>query len=391
MIPNTGIMEKLRIGVIGFGNMGRHHVDYLSKNQVEGTQITAVADTSPAALASVLEQYPHLHCYPTAEAMFASGDVDAVIVATPHYSHPPQAIAALNANIHVLIEKPAGAYTQQVLEMNEVARHSDRVFGIMFQQRTIRAHQKMRELVQSGELGEIKRTHYVITDWFRTQAYYNSGGWRATWAGEGGGVLLNQCPHNLDLWQWICGMPVRVRAFCGFGKYHDIEVEDDVTAYVQYANGSTGVFVTSTGESPGTKSFEIVGDRGKLVLENDKLTFWRTAESVTKFLQENPNSFDSPELWTCDIPVHGGGDHIEITRNWVGAIANGTKLLAPGIEGINGLEIANAMLLSAWTDQWVDLPLDAAQYHEHLKQRVANSTVVKQEVEHKMSDLAKSF
>ena len=220
----------------------------------------------------------------TKRAFFNESGIDAVIIATPHYSHPDLAKKALEKGIHVLIEKPAGVFTKNVLEMNEAAKASGKVFGIMYNQRANPLYQKIRDLIQSGQLGEIKRTNWIITDSYRSQSYYDSSKWRATWKGEGGGVLLNQALHQLDLWQWTTGlMPKKVRALSGLGKYHEIEVEDDVTAYVEYENGATGVFITSTGEAPGTNRFEIVGDLGKLVLENEELTFYRLTQSEREF------------------------------------------------------------------------------------------------------------
>src|SRR5690606_34449403 len=232
----------------------------------------------------------------------------------------------------VLVEKPAGVYTKQVRQMNEAAAKSGKVFSIMYNQRTNPLYVKLRELISSGELGEIRRTNWIITNWYRSQAYYNSGGWRATWAGEGGGVLINQDPHQLDLWQWTIGMmPTRVRAFCHFGKYRNIEVEDDVTAYVEYENGATGVFVTTTGEAPGTNRFEISGDRGKMVIEDGKMTFWRLRVGESEFNASNTSSFAQPECWKCEIPVNGEGPgHMGITQNFVDAILKGTPLIAPG-------------------------------------------------------------
>ena len=183
--------------------------------------------------------------------MFESKSVDGVMIATHTMTIRLWLSKPLTTGCMYWIEKPAGVYTRQVKEMNEVAKKSGKVFGIMYNQRTNPIYQKLRDLVKSGELGDIKRIIWIITDWYRSQSYYDSGGWRATWAGEGGGVLINQCPHNLDLWQWICGMPARIRAFCSYGKYHDIEFEDDVTAYMEYENGATGVFITTTGEAPG--------------------------------------------------------------------------------------------------------------------------------------------
>ncbi len=382
----------VNIGIIGIGNMGRGHAGYLSAGEVPDATLTAVCDNSPEALAWAEGRWGDaIARFESAEAMFTSGKVDAVIIAAPHYFHPPLAIEALRHGLHALVEKPAGVYTKQVREMNKAAAKSDKVLGIMFNQRTRGIHQKMRRLVSDGELGELKRTNYVITDWFRSQTYYDSGGWRATWAGEGGGVLVNQSPHNLDLWQWICGMPTRVRAFCGFGRYHDIEVEDDVTAFVEYENGATGVFITTTGEAPGTQSFEVVGDRGKLLLANGQLTFWRTVEPVSKFLRETSEAFAQPEVWKCEIPGGAGGEeHKGITKNWVRAIMDGTPLIAEGREGIHGVELANAMLLSAWTDDWVTLPIDEDLFYAKLQEKVAASTVSK-EAKEKTFDLAGTY
>jgi len=373
-------MDTVRVGIIGLGGMGSNHAGYLSRGEIPGARLAAVCDVEPARLQNVSEKYGEdVQAFDSADALFEAKCIDAVIVATPHYFHPPLVTQALERGYHAMSEKPAGVYTKQVRQMNEVAAKSDRVFGVMFNQRTRGDHQKLKELVESGELGEIKRTIYIINDWFRAQSYYDSGGWRATWAGEGGGVLANQCPHNLDLWQWICGMPERIRAFCHFGKYHDIEVEDDVTAYAEYANGATGVFITSTGEAPGTNRLEISADNGKVVLEGGKITFWRTRVPSSQFLKEWPNGFGSPEVWKCEVPFRGGGEeHRGITKNWVQAIRQGTPLLASGDEGVRGVELANAMMLSTWTDDWVDIPVDEERFYEELQKRIAQSEVKKE-------------
>ena len=374
-------MEVVRIGIIGLGNMGNFHIEYLVGNEIPGAELKAVCDVDPDQLARAKSLAGDgVGTFADADELLASTAIDAVIIATPHYDHPPLAIKAFARGLHVLCEKPAGVYTRQVREMNAAAEKSGLVFGLMFNQRTLGEHQKLKELVASGELGELRRTNYIITNWFRAQSYYDSGGWRATWSGEGGGVLANQCPHNLDLWQWICGMPVRIRAFCGFGKYHDIEVEDDVTAYAEYENGATGVFITTTGESPGTNRMEITGDNGKVVMEEGRITFWRNRTPADVFNREWKGGFGSPETWKCEIPFRAGGEeHRGITRDWVRAILEGTPLIAPGVEGIRGVELANAMLLSAWQDDWVDIPVDEALYYEKLQERVRSSTVRKKD------------
>lgn len=374
-------MKKVRFGIIGVGNMGRAHARSLL-NEVKGAELTAVCDISPERLEWAAEQLPEqVQRFSSSEELFESGCIDAVIISTPHYDHPPIAIQALKHGYHVLIEKPAGVYTKAVQEMNDAAAQSDRIFGIMYNQRTNPLYQKLRELISSGELGEIRRTNWIITNWYRSQSYYNSGGWRATWAGEGGGVLLNQDPHQLDLWQWTTGMmPKRVRAFCHFGKYRNIEVEDDVTAYVEYENGATGLFITTTGEAPGTNRFEITGDNGKIVVEDGKLTFWRLRTPEPEFNAAYTGGFGQPECWKCEIPVEKGDgeQHIGILRNFTRAVLEGEPLLAPGEEGIHGLTLSNAMYLSAWTDNWVDLPMDADLFYKQLMDKVQNSTFRKE-------------
>ena len=358
--------------------MGSGHAKYLIEGQVSGAVLTAISDVSPERLAAAKAQWGEgIRGFESASDMFRSGLIDGVLLCTPHYDHPRQAIEALGCGLHVLVEKPAGVYTKQVREMNEAAARSGKVFGIMYNQRTNPLYAKLKDLIASGELGEIRRTNWIITNWYRPQAYYDSGGWRATWAGEGGGVLINQDPHQLDLWQWTTGLkPARMRAFCGFGKHRDIEVENDVTAYVEYENGATGVFVTSTFECPGTNRYEISADRGKIVIENDNMTFWRLRQPESEFNRTNKESFAQPEVWKFDVPIApGGSQHKEITQNWTDAILKGTPLLAPGEEGIHGLTLSNAMLLSAWTDDWVEFPIDEELFYEKLQERIAASAV----------------
>lgn len=389
-------MSNVRVGIIGVGGMGRHHAKYLAAGEVEGAELAAICDIEPDALKATKQVCrDDVKTFETAEALFEAKCVDAVMIATPHYDHPPLAIQAFESGLHVLSEKPAGVYTKQVREMNEAAdAHAGRMFALMFQQRTVPMHQKLKELLEGGEIGEPKRNVWLITNWYRSQSYYDSGGWRATWAGEGGGVLVNQGPHNLDLWQWFCGMPTRVRAFCAFGKYHDIEVEDDVTAYVEYEDGSTGMFLTTTGETPGTNRFEVSGDRGKIVMEGGKLTFWRNRVPERRFNREYTGGFGQPENWKCEIPFgRGGGGHQEITQRWIQAIRNndGSLMVADGREGIRSLMLSNAMLLSAWTDNWVDLPVDEDLFHDMLREKVKTSTFKKDTSATKTMDVDGTF
>jgi predicted dehydrogenase len=363
-------MNMLRLGVIGIGNMGKRHAEHFVEGRVKGAILTAVCDLDPARLDWAKKHLgEEILTFLQVEDMFASKSIDAVIVSTPHYDHPTIAIQALEKELHVLIEKPAGVYTKQVRLMNETASKSHKVFSIMYQMRLNPVFQKIRDLIQSGEIGEIRRTNWIITNWYRPQSYYDSGTWRATWEGEGGGVLLNQDPHQLDLWQWTTGlMPKRVRAFCHFGKWRNIQVEDDVTAYVEYDNGATGVFVTTTGDAPGTNRFEITGDRGKIVMEDDKLSLWRLRVPESEFNATFKGGFGEPECWKCEVPIIGQfPNHLGIIQNFIDAIQEGVPLVAPGEEGIKGLTISNAMHLSTWLDDWVELPINEDLYYEHLQ------------------------
>lgn len=372
-------MSVIKVGIIGIGNMGSQHALDLLNEKVAGATVTAICDSAEKRINWAKENLTGVARFNDSSTFFNEADIDAVIIATPHYDHPRLAIEAFEKDLHVLVEKPAGVFTKDVVKMNEAAAKSKKTFSLMYNQRTNPLYQKLRELIRSGKLGEIKRTNWIITDWYRSQSYYDSGGWRATWSGEGGGVLLNQSPHQLDLWQWTTGlMPRRIHGFCSFGKYRDIEVEDDVTAYVEYDNGATGVFITTTGEAPGTNRFEVVGDRGKIVAENNKLTFHHLKESEREFNRTSTTGFGKPECEVIDVKVEGQNPgHIGITQNFIDAIVKGTPLIAPGEEGVKGLEISNAMYLSTWLNKPVTLPIDENLFYEKLQERVSNSTVKK--------------
>ena len=368
--------RKIKLGIIGIGNMGSGHASNIVKGNCPELELVAIADKNPARLDWARKQYPETVTYfDNAIDMLDSGLVEAVIVAVPHYDHPTFGIAAMERGIHVMIEKPAGVYVKQVREMNETAaKHPEVVFGMMFNQRTNHIYRKMHELVHSGKYGRIRRTNWLITNWYRPQAYYDSGDWRATWSGEGGGVLMNQCPHQLDLWQWICGLPVKVQSNLHFGAWHDIEVEDDVTTYVEYADGATGVFITTTGDGHGTNRFEIQMDKAKLVAEGDKLTVLEFSMSEPEFTKTNTAPFGHLDVTEVEVETDGlNPQHIGVLNAWAGAILRGTPLVANGVEGINGVQLSNAMHLSAFLGKTVELPVDEDVYYEELMKRVATS------------------
>lgn len=382
-------MKEVRLGVIGLGNMGKVHARSVVEGHIPRVRLTAVADTNEEAF----KAFPDAKGYSNSTDLLKSGEIDAVLIATPHYSHTTIGIQALQAGVHVLVEKPISVHKSDCERLIKAHQSKKQIFAAMFNQRTDPYYIKLRELIQSGELGEVRRINWIITNWFRSAAYYASGGWRATWAGEGGGVLLNQCPHNLDLWQWIFGRPQRVRAFCQIGRYHDIEVEDDVTAYMEYKNGATGVFITSTGEAPGTNRLEVTAERGRVVIENDKFLYTRNETPMSEFSATTKRAFERPSVWNVEIPLSGhGGQHNAIIENFVAAILDRAPLIAPAAEGIHSVELGNAMLYSSFMNKTIEFPLDAKAYERWLKKKIATSTFVKKTVKSGAgSDFSKSF
>ena len=380
--------DKVRIGIIGIGGIGTYHASYIQGGEVQRCELTAVCDVDK----SRLQRFTDIKTFADSRELIRSGLVDAVLIATPHYDHTPISIDAFQEGLHVLVEKPIAVHKADAERMIAAHKGAGLVFSAMFQMRTDPLFRKLKRLIDNGELGEIARMCWIVTDWFRTEAYYASGGWRATWNGEGGGVLLNQCPHNLDMLQWLLGMPGKIRGFCGFGAKHDIEVEDRVTAYFEYPNGATGVFITSTGEAPGTNRLEIVGERGKITVEGGKLNFIRNEIPMTEFSKTTQQGFARPDQWHIGIPFGDGtADHRVITQNFVDAILDGADLMAPAVEGINSVEIATSILYSSLTDAPVELPLDSAAYEALLNDLRAKSRFTRKSVVATTDDITKSF
>jgi predicted dehydrogenase len=384
-------MNQVRLGIIGMGNIGKFHADYLLNGKVSRCELVAVCSPSPEKLESY--QQKGLKIFSNGEQLLKSGEVNAVIIATPHFQHSILGITAFENGIHALIEKPIAAHKADAEKL--IAAHKKFpkiIFAGMFQLRAEPRYEKIRALIQNGELGEIIRVNWINTDWFRTEAYYASSAWRATWRGEGGGVLLNQCLHNLDTLQWLCGMPARVRGFCQLGKFHNIEVEDSATIYLEWKNGATGTFISSTGETPGANRFEIVGTRGTLILENNKIVFTRNEADMMEFSKTATQGFVKPNSRAEEIPFANAVlPHAILTQNFVNAILDGEQLIAPGEEGIHSLELANAMVFSSLLGQPLELPMNSAAWGKKLNQLIAESKIEKKVVKVATDDFASSF
>ncbi len=379
----------VRLAVIGCGGMATVHMKHAA--ELDGVEISAACDTSAESLQKATEDN---NCpgFDNHNELLKADVCDAVLIATPHYAHTTIGIDALKAGKHVLVEKPISVHKADCERL--IAAHTDKslVFAAMFNQRTDPYYIKLKQMIDGGELGGLVRVSWIITNWFRTDTYYAGGGWRATWEGEGGGVLLNQCPHQLDLMQWLFGMPTRVAGFCGIGKRHDIEVEDQVTAYLEYENGATGTFITSTGEAPGTNRLEVAGELGRVIIEDDKFTFIKNAIPAEEFLRISREAFAKPETETIDIPIDNhGGKHKQVLENFIEAVRTGADLIAPAEEGIHSVELGNAMLYASLTGTPVEMPLDAQAYEQKLMQLIAESTHVKKTDVSGQRDLSNSF
>ena len=363
--------KKLGIGVIGVGNIGFVHASSVARGDIEGAVLAALCDCRAAMTQDIHEHFPGIPFETDYQKLLQREDVDAVIVSVPHPMHAAVAMAAFAAGKHVLIEKPMDIALSRGRALCEAARKSGKKFGIMFNQRTGSLFAKARSIVRSGLLGQLKRSVWIITNWYRTQYYYDSGTWRATWDGEGGGVLMNQAPHQLDLWQWICGMPERITGFCTEAKYHNIQVEDEATILARFPGGAEGVFITSTGEYPGTNRLEISGSKGKLVLENGLLKWWQLDRDEREFCYESQKSFAGiPSSYQEFSEETGVSGHRLILQNFTNAVLFDEELIAPGYDGINELTIQNAAYLSAWQGNVpVELPLDEALYDALLAQK----------------------
>ena len=365
----------IRLGIIGCGGIASLHARNILQGHCPEITVTAAADRRESRRNWAKEKFPEAAIFSEGLDLIASDSCDAVLICTPHYQHPELSVAALRHGKHVISEKPAGVYTLQVREEIKAAQeHPELTFAMMFNQRTNCLYRKMKELLDSGKMGKIKRVTWIITDWYRTQSYYDSGSWRATWDGEGGGVLLNQCPHQLDLLQWLCGMPTKVQAHLHYGKWHDIEVEDDVTAYLEFPNGATGVFITTTGDCDGINRLEITTEHGKLLCEHDELICTYHEENERQWCDSCKEGFGTPKSKTYTVETDGkNSQHAGVLNAFAAHILRGEPLVADGREGINGLLLSNAMHLSDWLGKPVELPFDEELFLKLLTERRATS------------------
>jgi predicted dehydrogenase len=390
--------RKISIGLVGLGNIGATHAKILK--EMNNVHIAGVCDLVQEKADTYAKELNTQSYYNYKDLLEHSG-LDAIIIAVPHYDHPTVALDAFARGVHVMCEKPIAVHlkdAQRMIDAYEDARklHPDLEFAIMFQERTLPFYRKVKSIVESGQLGKLTRATWIHTAWFRSQAYYNSGDWRATWAGEGGGILTNQCPHTLDMYQWLFGVPANITGHAHIGKYHDIEVEDEVTAYFEHNNGMIGHLIVTTAELPGTNRMEIIGENGKLVLEDGKLVLHKNPISMLQYSNETDQRFSKMEVERVeiDVDVNAASGHKVVTNKFVERLLNGTgELIAHGVEGVGALTLANGIMLSSFQRQTVEVPIDADAFEAKLKELIAGSRFVKKaaaDVSHD-EDMSKSF
>jgi predicted dehydrogenase len=369
-------MDVPRFAVVGVGaNVFNMHAPALQSSAFE---IAAVCDVNLAAAERQAERFgcPYFADH---REMLAAIRPDAVAVLTPHPFHAAIAIDCLNAGAHVLVEKPIAVQVAEADRMIAAAEQAGRLLAVNLQHRTRGEIRTAKKLIESGRLGQIQRVEMVAI-WTRTAAYYAQAGWRGTWQGEGGGVLMNQSPHSLDLVCHLVGQPSRVVAW-NRTMFHHIETEDTSLAMLEWstdgaaasdsaakrAAGALGTLLVSTAQVGEPERLEIAGTRGVLQLSRGGLRLFEADTDLRTFLAENPAPFARPELVPQDVPLESGsGDHAAIYANFLDAITNGAPLVADGAQGRMSLELANALIYSSATSTQVPLPLDRAAYADRL-------------------------
>ena len=379
-------MSAVRIGIVGLGNIGQQHAKLLSGGAIEGAELSAVCGRGGGQGAPF-----GVPCFPDHQALLDSGLVDAVLIATPTQSHPEIGLAALKRGLHVLMEKPLAMSIGEAQGLVSAAPEQSR-FAVMLNQRFHPAYARIKGLLDEGRLGPLQRFAWTMTGWYRPDVYYKVSKWRGTWPGEGGGLLINQCIHNLDVLQWLVGMPSEVFAVAGFGKYHEIDVEDEVTATLRFEGGLTGTVTASSGEAPGINQLDLVGDLGTLRFDGERVRLYASAQSVADHCANTLDMFGMPEFTEHPIqPAEPVDQHGAVLRNFVHAIARGEPLATPAAAGLPSIELANAMLLSAWRGQAVALPLDAAAYELALQRKIAATSLRQPAAIEANIDMAKSY
>lgn len=361
--------------VVGVGRMGSVHAENLYKGRVKGARLAGIQDVSAEALERFTAKYP-VPAFTDLNECVEETKPDGAVIATPHYFHVPIANSLLERGIAVLTEKPEAAEIKEALRLNETAAaHPDTLFGIMYNQRTSPVYMKAKELVSSGALGKLKRVSMTITDWYRSQNYYDMGGWRASWSGEGGGVMINQCVHQLDILQWLVGTPLSIEAHADTAG-RNITVENEMYCYMEYPDGLKGTFTASAHELKGTNVLEISGDKGKIVAGKYSMKYYSFEPSECEVNRTAKKGYGSAKVRKKRyfyglkrlIADAIYGQQLNVLRAFAAALNGTGELVAAGEEGARALEFINAAYISAYTGEKVTFPVDPYRYSRTLSE-----------------------
>lgn len=354
--------HPLRHVLVGVGAtvLGMHRPAF----SLPTTQLVGVTDVN-AALAEQRAEELGCPAFPDYPSMLSATRPDVVVIMTPHPFHAEIAIAALEAGCHVLCEKPMAVHVGEADAMIAAAERAGRLLAVSLQFRHRPEIVAAKQIVDAGGLGELQRVD-VLACWTRANRYYQQMPWRGTWKGEGGGVLMNQAPHNLDLACYLAGPPSRVVAWTRT-RLQPIEAEDTAHAMLSWPGGAMGTIHASTAEADTGDRIELLGTGGRLLVTPGHLTYERFSPDLRQHVQETEILWGGPEAQSVPVDLPPGeADHAAVYRDLHDAILHGTPLRSDGVQGRLSLELANAITLSSQRDVAVSLPLDRTAYAELL-------------------------
>jgi len=348
-------MNPVRFGIVGVtGVIGGTHIRAI--RQTEGAELAAVTDLNLAAAQRVASE-ARCELLKNFDWLIKRADIDVVCLCTPHALHAEQAIAALKSRKHVLTEKPMAVTVADADKMIAASEKYDRKLGVVFQYRFRPSVLAARALLQRGQLGQLYRVT-VVHAAFKTQYFYDAAAWRGTWKGGGGGVLINQAPHYLDLLAYLVGMPTRVAAW-NRTLTHRIEVEDTASALMEFPGGAQGFAHFNTVQAPGESRIEIVGDRGTLRIEDNDVRLFQPEIPLRQFAQtDRSHIYAYPRTAEVRVPLASSeATHATVLQDFIDAVRHNRPPACDGQEGRKSLEIGNAMLLSSFSGKPVELPV----------------------------------
>lgn len=352
--------------MIGVAGIGLAHL--FAGSMLDEYELAAVCDIDDAPREKAAADFDAA-AFADASELFSSGAVDAVVVATPPTTHEPLVREALAAGLHVYCEKPVTPTASAGRALDDLARAADRVVQVGFQHRFQRSARVAHELIDAGEIGDLFRVELNATNWFRSQRYFDSAPWRGTWRAAGGGVLMSQAVHQIDSLVWLAGLPSTVSAWARRSR-HDVQIEDDVVAMLEFPNGARGTLVASTTDPVGRDAITLHGERGSLEIEGFRLrraTFGDGSQGAQQLTDESTEDFDDVGVEWADVVEPGGrSEYFDLTldchRDFVEAIHAGRDPVNTPAEAGRAVELINALYLSAVRGAPVDLPIDAREY-----------------------------